>query len=362
MGQVTFVLTIGKNPNSWDLPQNHVMAVKPGVGKKFINYYKGENSVFAEDITNKDIKPSKVPSFTYNDLEKRTRLVVDDTDINLMMYLKTHPWFGKKYNITNKEMEAKSKLSNYENIEAALDLIKDADENKVKATALAVLGLDYYSKTLTECKAALKEKAINKPEEIINTMNAKDYESRYIASLALCKGIIKTNMGNTAIVWAHNEGVIIHIPTGEKGIDKLTEFLNAGTDEAKTLIQEFHNRVDKNNQDLAKVSDTAEAQKVIEQKDSDLQKANDEIAELKRQLEASKSKPDDTSGNLSGYADSADSLKGEEAQDTKPPVPPQMTLKEATAKYIEKHKGEVPTKYKNNIQWIASKLSETQNT
>jgi hypothetical protein len=336
MGKLTFITTLssGHNPNSWDLPQNHVMAVKEGAGRKFIAYYKGEDTVFVEDMyqKNKDIKPSKVPSFEYNELNKRTELVVDDSDKNLVMYLKTHPWFKKKYNLTSKEIEAKKKISTYEPVEKALELIRDAGENEIKAISLAILGFNYFDKTQTECIADLKEKAFKEPQKIIDIMNASDYESRYIASLAFCNDIITTNPTSTAIIWKDNEGVILHVAKGESAVDKLTEFLSSGTAESQTLLQEVGLRVDKVRA-LEKTAnlDSAKAAKLINSQESEIEK-------LKRELAEEKAK------NAAPKEPTVDKYAG-------------ITLEEATKIYNEQNpKTPVPTAKEGNLDWIKSKL------
>ena len=77
MAKVIFRLTLeGKTPSTWELPQTNVMGLKEGKGKKFIDYYPGEDSCFVEDIQakNKDLRPSKVPLFQYNYQTKHTVL------------------------------------------------------------------------------------------------------------------------------------------------------------------------------------------------------------------------------------------------------------------------------------------------
>lgn len=330
MGKVTFALTTG-SPSTWEIAQRNVMAVKPGTGeKKFINYFKGESSVFVEDITNKDIKPGRVPIFKFNVATKKTQLVVDDTDVNLMNYLRIHPDYGKKYAEYSKKIEAQKKLSGYEKVEKALDLIKGSDEILVKGTAIAVLGYSYYGAEDEVCVAALKEKAFNNPEVIINTMTAPDYQSRYIASVAFIKGILKNNITNTAVVWGDNEGIIIHVAKGENGIDKLTEFLSNPSAESTTVLQEIQARVDKNQTvKAAPVSDAAKDKKIAELE-----------AKLAALTEIKVNDPVTEPGNLTPEEQLA------------------KDIAEAQAAYKAKTGNDVPIRFKNDLEWIKGKLEE----
>ncbi len=187
MAKVIFRLNLqGKTPSTWSLPQSNVMAPKDEKGNKFIAYYPGEDSCFVEDIVakNKDLRPADVPLFEYNVSSKQTELAVDEKNIALIRYLKTHPWFGVKYSIFSKDGQAKKDLTEFENVEKALELIKESDELKVQAISMAIFGLSSFNKSYTQCAAELKAKAIREPLVIIQAMEATNYETKYVSGLA----------------------------------------------------------------------------------------------------------------------------------------------------------------------------------
>lgn len=320
MAKIIFRLTGKDTPLSWEVPQENVMAVKGDKGKKFINYYKGQDSIYTEDLTNKDIRPSKVPDFVYNALTKATELQVDDTDRSLLNYLKAHPWNGKKWKLHSKEIEADAKLSQFDKVEKALDYIKDADEMKVKANAIAVFGLHAFAKSTKECSAELKEKAIKNPDVIIRAFEADNYQVRFLASLAFCKGIIKNNLTSTAVVWNdEKEGTIVHVATGENGIDKLADFLAEKNDASLIVMQEFEKRMNK-----VPTITPVDAQA--------------EIQRLKLQLaEATKNNEPAPVNNIS-----YDGFTTEELQEL----------------YKEKKNAPVPPAQKNNRDWLIKKIAE----
>ena len=341
MAKVIFRLTIeGKTPSTWELPQTNVMGLKEGKGKKFIDYYPGEDSCFVEDIQakNKDLRPAKVPLFQYNAQTKQTELAVDETNLALMNYLKTHPWFGVKFKLFSKQKEAEESLAEYQNVEKALELIKESDELKVKAISMAVFGLQSFYKTYTQCAAELKAKAIREPLVIIQAMEATNYETKYVSGLAFVSNIIKLNPTHTAIVWADSsEGVILHVAQGENGLDKLTNFLTNETKEAQVLLQEFNTRLERKERMAVRSEDS---DKLLSEKDR-------EIAELKRQLAES------TKTTAPIVAE-----KVVEELEEEVPEKGKSTLEQLQEDYVNKFGKEAPIAYKNNEVWLAKKLAE----
>lgn len=324
MAKVTFRLNGEDTPLSWTVPQDGAMALK-GDARKYINYYPGQDSIYTEDITNKDIRFTKVPDFVYNPLSKHTELTFDDSDKALLNYLTNHPWHNKKWKVFSKALEAAEKLSKYDKVDTALSYIKDSDELKIKANAIAVFGLHYYYKTTEECAVALKDKALHNPEVITNSFEAPDYEARFLASLAFCTGVVKNNFTSTAVVWDDaNEGIIVHVAKGENGIDKLTEVLAVTSKESETLQQEFHNRIKKIS---SKSLSPKEAKATIDAKDA-------QIAELQRKLEAMTKK--------------TEPLTSDEIAD--------MDLDAARAAYEARIKP-VPIVKKNDLDWIKAQLT-----
>lgn len=331
MGKIIFRLTMeGKTPSTLELPQKNVMGLKSG-RKKFIAYYPGEDSCFVEDIfaKNKDLQPKKLPLFKYNVQSKETELIVDDSNVALVTYLTTHPWFGLNYNIFSQEKKAKEDLKQFEDVEKAFEYIKESDEDKLKAIAMSVFGLDSYYKTYTQCSADLKSKAIKEPRAIIESIESDDYETKYVAGLALVSGIVKINPTHTAIVWTDNDGVIIHIAQGENGLDKLSSFLRKQSEESLVLMQEFQNRLDNKLK-------SAKKENVFQSKLSEKDK---EIERLKELL-SNANKEEKVSSTPS--VDSA----------------PKSSLQIAQQKYFEKFNKEAPVAYKTNLEWLNKKLQD----
>lgn len=341
MAKIVFRLTLaGKTPSTWAIAQNSVMAQKENKGNKFIAYYPGEDSCFVEDIQakNKDLQSAEVPLFKYNPNTKFTELAVDENNKALINYLTTHPWYKKMYKIVSKDLEASEDLENFKKVEKALELIKESDELKTKAIAMAVFGLNSFYKTYTQCAAELKASAIRKPQSIIEAMELPNYETKFVAGLAFVSGIIKLNQTHSAIVWTDNEGVILHVAQGENGLDKLTSYLTNETKEAQVLLQEFSARLNKK-QSVVPQEDVS---KVISEKDA-------EIAALRKQLEEAKKA--DVVETKEEVVEETEYTEDVSEETTK-------SIDDLRAEYKEKFSYEVPIRYKNDINWIAKKLSE----
>lgn len=328
----------GKTPSTWSLKQESVMAVKEGKGKKFIAYYPGADTCFVEDIKNKDLKPSKVPLFKFNPSTKHTELSVDSTDTALIRYLKTHPWFGSKYIIWSKESDAANRINQFDKIEKALDLIRESNDIRVKAIALAVLGLNAFSKSASQCIADLKQKAFDKPDEVISAMEAPNYENKYLSGLSFASGIIKTNHTSTAVVWSNNDGIIFSLATGENGVDKMADYLTRSNDESIALMQELQLRID---EALQKDLDKEDQSALLSEKDK-------KIAELQKQLASH-----NTAASALDTGNGTDDGKQTDSQDLN-----NLTLEDASRMYSEKTKENIPLRYKNNLEWIISKLKD----
>lgn len=243
--KIIFRLTEGRTPASWTLSGGY--AVKPGKGSKLINYYPGSDSYFVEDQTS-DIKPQEV-EFLYNDIlsDPATEIQVDENNKCLVGYLTSHAFYNVHYKIHNEDEINEEKSKNYDKIEEALSLIKETNDLKVLATALAVFGIEAYGWIPSKAKASLKEKAITQPEFIIEKFSSSNYESKYLSALAFFSEIITEDSLKSAVVWNDGEkGIILRLAKGENGITKLAEMIAESTDESNLILQEIGIRLKKN--------------------------------------------------------------------------------------------------------------------
>lgn len=321
-----------KSPASYSVRQREVMAIKPGTDElKYIGYYKGQKSVFTEDVIekNKDLKPTRVPEFVLNPQRNKCELRFDSSDKALLEYLLIHPDYNKKFELYSEEIESEKKLNKAEQVEKALELIKESDELKIRALGLSVLGIDSYNQSLVIIKSDLKDKAINSPKEVINAFNDSLFENKFIASLALCSGIVETNSTMTAIVWGDNKGRLISIATGEDFITKFAKHLSEKTPDSQALLQELGTRLELSKK--AKSKQNKEA---------------DEIAELKAKLAEAEMEREIAEKKL------ANAVKTE-------PTLEELAIVELREKYKELV-GNVPPRYVNDAEWLQSKIDEKQ--
>ncbi|KZE74352.1 hypothetical protein AV926_17665 [Myroides marinus] len=353
MAQIIFRLIGNKQPQSWSLPINGATAVKPGTRQsKLINYYKGNDSIFTEDVLaeNKEIKPSKLPVFYKNDVTGKTELRVNETDTNLIQLLKAHSWYGKKYEIYSLEKESENALAEYDLKLKAADLVKDLDDLELRSKAMVVFGLHAMQWQIPVANHKLKEMAFNNPKEIINKLEAKDFESQYISAQAYVEGIVKNNQGQTKVVWTDTEETILTLAVGEVGNIELGNFLNNGSDQAVNTLQAIAHKlgIDSNTTTASVSLDDS----LIKEKDAEIKRLQEQIT----QKEADTSK-DDLIAQLQAQLAEA-SKGGNEEIVVVPETSGDLTLEEAQAKYLDKFGKEVGPRFKNDIDWIKAELAK----
>lgn len=310
----------GKTPNSWALRQKEV-GITTEKGYRFMDYFPGGTSLLVdENVGRKNLKIR----FEFNGIDA-TEFIVPPGNTLLNEYLQKHPRFNIDYELFSEEISAERKLLEFEKKEIALNLIKETNDFKIQATAIAVFGMEAFGWPASKSLAQLKEKAFSAPDVIINKFEDQYYEARYLAALVFGTGIVQENSVNSAVIWNDStKGVIVHLAKGENGLLKLGEFLAANTDESRLVLQEFGIRIDKANlsspkKEQPKTSsiDTA----VLSAKDREIEELKAKLAELETPKELS-------------------------------------ALEKAQIAYKEKF-GKVPgPNVKDNLEWLLKKLSE----
>lgn len=352
MSYTVFRLITGKLEGTYSLKRG--VGLKNGVLKD-IAYRPGTDSIFEEDNKG-SVSEQKEVVFKYNDLlnDPAIEVVVPNANKVLIDFLRTHAKFGVDYIEYNQDKVSEERTKLSDDIFKALEFVNVSDDNETHATALAVFGLDYFSKSIAVCRADLKEKAVKEPKKVIDAFSAPDFQNKYVSSLAFCSDVIKINNTNTAILWSDTDAPIISIAKGENGIDKLAEFLGSATDETKVLLQEFQARLDKKTNS----GPTVDASK-------ELSKANKEIAELKAKLAAA-TNATGTKTHAEPVEDNTDEPSGlvldtyEAKQALLDKDPATMDLAEAQAAYVLKFQKPLPIAYKNKIEWLVSQLTKTE--
>jgi hypothetical protein len=339
----TFVLIKG-NPTSWNVKQKGLMIEKPNEGLKFAAYYPGHDSIYVEDIKNKDIVASLIPSFEFNPSSNRTELTVPNSDVNLIKLLKLHPHYGKKFEIFSEELESTKALSKYNQIEKALEYIKSDNDLEIRAKGVVVLGVDAIHYLPSVSLAKLKEKAFSNPEVVISKINGIDYEAQFISAQAYIQGVVKNNLGHTAIVWGDSENMISPLGTGEIGNEKLGRILAQNNEQSASMLQVIAQKlgVDSN----TTIADTSKDDFLIKEKDAEIKRLQEQISQ--KETDTSK---DDLIAQL--QAQLAEVSKGGNEETSG-----DLTLEDAQAKYLEKFGKEVGPRFKNDIDWIKAELDK----
>lgn len=325
----TFRLKGKKKAGSYILSRG---MAKDGDVLKAISYRPGASSIFDEDNL-KSVARRKSVVFKFNERahDPAVEITVPHSNGMLLKFLKSHQDFGKVYDIYDEDQVNQNKVEQYEKIEKALAYIGEGDDNEIKATAMAIFGLDYFVRSIPKCKIALKEKAMKEPQDVIAAFEAPNYHHKYMVSLMFCSGVIKNNDSHTAIQWADTNGTILTIATGENGIDKLTEFISRGSEQGLVLLQEFQTRFD--SLQKKKAASQINPETILDQ----LSEKDKRIAELERQLAGKSNDKAPEAPIVDKYAD--------------------ITLDEAKTLYKEQKGKEVPTAKEADLNWIRKQLS-----
>lgn len=318
-----------KQPATFSMKINGAMGLKNtpnGLMSKEIGYYKGFESPFSEDVIklNKQAKKSRPPMFTFKKHINATTLDVKETDISLIKFVESHEDFGKKFERYSESVESERKLSEYDVVEKALDVVNENDEHRIKALGLCIIGFETYGKETTVIRRQLKELAFNSPNRVLDEYNNPNFDNKLLVSLAFCGNIIETDSNQTSIQWVSGKGRILGIATGEDSVFKMTEFISSNSPESIAVMQEIGKRLDKII--TKKAMDAKEDNKV--------KRLEDRIKELEYKL-------------------SGQTLVSVE-------MPPMdydlLTLEEAQSLYKERFKKLIPLRYKHNLDWIKEQL------
>ena len=328
----------GKTKGDWQLPLAEAFANKQSkdgeeLGYRKLAYSPGSGTIWDEDLS----KEAKRESIWFRNGELR----VASNNIILNKILKTHGWFGIHYGIFNKNSEDKKVLDELRFKTSVTNLIDDAEEDKLKAIALAVFGRPAFNWGFDTCELELRKYADESPLKLKAELEHDNYESKYLAALAFNKNIVKHNIGKTLVVWNDStEGIILRLSKGEQGVHKLGNYLSERTDESLSLLQEIGDRIEKLEISLQKTDPNKDlkAEKLkIQQEKEDLAKERLELESLRKQLQESKN------GTLD--------IDVEETTE--------LTLEQAREKYTELL-GKVPNNKKNDTEWLLSKIKEAQ--
>ena len=315
-----FRLVGGKTPKSWQLPLKGLMLEKKtnGVsrGLKKVAYVRGSESIFVED----QIGDQEPENIWFED----GYLEVDANDISKVDILFKHKWYGKKYERVDANATAEKKLNKYQLIETALKLINVSDEDEQRANAIVLIGAHVLEQSPAIVLSKLKEKAFNEPQLVIDEMSSYDYKAKYVAALAILKGVIEINPSRTAVTWQDGK-TIVTVPAGQDPLIKIGTFLSGKDESATITLQEIGERTTR-----------AYNRKTT----PDVKQAVEQVAKTpKPTTVVSKSNTE------KDFAD--DSTKLED-----------MGLEEAAAEFKEIFDKEVPVNKKNNVEWIKAKIKE----
>lgn len=366
MKNLLFRLKGDRKPVSWSLPIKTLLLPKQDENgnsiDKRVHYMPGASSIFVEDYKGQ----GEAQDIIFEDGEIEVR----PSDILKIEILKRHPWYGVHYELVDDDANASQDLEKFALQEKALDMVNIEDMVQLKAVAMVVIGQQAYSYTDLMCKAELKRKAFNDPAALIEEFNKPNYDARYIVSLAMLRGIIKTGLGNTAVVWGDTGQTIIRIAVGENPIDQMSEFISVQSEDSMITLQRLTEKAQGvpvlSQSTQNSISQSVDNTDALAKKDLELSEKDKEIEELKKQLAAKQDfvpsvSSDSTKSDLEVGDGKEDLTPGEgntESKENLTVTSDAPTLDQLQEEYVKLSGGNLPPNKKNDAAWLSAKIEE----
>lgn len=332
-GTNIYRLTTGKTEGSFSIPR--CLIERPGIGLQYANYFVGSTSIWEDDEVNKK-REAVTPWLEENGLGQ-VELQVPISNKALNEFMQKHPFNGVQFELYSEDMVVKKQLAEFDKVERAFEIVRETNEKRIQATALAIFGMEAYGWSVEKSKAELTSTAMKKPSLVIDKYENPNYEAYFTSALAFYSGIIKENNDISLVVWNDDlQHAIIPLAKGESGLAKLGDYFTNGTLEAKTVIQEVYARFNAKN-------------KVTKQKatSSDESDKDFEIQKLKAQLESLQA------GNVTVNEPTVVSNSVFEQVAIE-----DMDIHALRSEYIKVFGKELPPAQKNNKDWIRKRLTE----
>ena len=238
---LVFFLLNGLSPETWSLNQKNVLVKNPDTGfLENIYYIPGTTTIWSSELQ----KQGDV----LKNYEKKSLYFVEGTlsvqpdDIILIQYLKTHPDFGFKFSLVDKNANAQKNIDKADLITSAV-LALQGDTLDVKTVGLLVFGESVLDQEIKEVEALVKQSAISDPQSIVNAYSDKgEWKYKKIVALALSKKIIRINPTKTAVLWTDSSEPILTLAVGQKPIDETALFIAQNKNE--TTLQALSLKID----------------------------------------------------------------------------------------------------------------------
>ncbi|RDY57570.1 hypothetical protein [Flagellimonas nanhaiensis] len=313
---IKFKLTKERKPVSFQVPIKGMMLNRKdraGAPLKHIQYIPGHESIWKEDHKG-DEQPKNI---WFED----GFLNVHKHNQNLLTILKKHKWFGVHFVMVDEEAEDAKELERFDLIERAIDKVNIANEDELRANAIVIIGSHVFDYSATRLKKALKQKAFEKPKELIEEMDKGNYGNRLAAALAVLRDVVIINPTRTAITWPDGKP-IINIASGQDPITEFGTFLSQNTEEIKVTLQTIgqHIKAKRTPKTEMDVDAIIPSQQVTPEPEKVTVDAIPETIEVKEE--------------------------------------PKTDLETAREAFKTKFNKEVPINKKNDLEWINSKLKE----
>lgn len=247
-----YILTGNKKPISWQL-RSRALVFREGKGLREIIYIEGGHSIWKDDYEKDALTQSKEIWF------EDGCLLVNPSNLLLIEYLEAHPEFNKSFKLDNPEADAVKELEALEREELVKDELSKLEDYGALVEALRRKDEVTIHLTPSQKKLRCYKEAKQDPDKVLKAIKDPKTITKYMVALALSRNIISLNTPKTHVVWGDNKEVICAIPTGQKVVDIMSNFLfepkNEGT------LEELQRRIDELEGTATKTADNTSASK-----------------------------------------------------------------------------------------------------
>lgn len=246
---LVFFLLNNLSPETWSLAQKDVLVKNPNTGfLEKIYYIPGATTIWHSELEKQGdiLKNYKKKSIYFVE----GTLSVQPDDLILIEYLKSHPDFGVKFSLVDKNASAQKDIDKADLITKAVMSLQ-GNTLDIKTVGLLVFGESVLTLEDKEIEAMVKQSAISNPQAIVDAYSDKgEWKYKKVVALALSKGIIRINATKTAVLWTDTDEPILVLAVGQKPIDETAVFLSQNNNE--TTLQALSLKID--NKEVLKVA------------------------------------------------------------------------------------------------------------
>lgn len=221
-----FAAGVGKKPFKWiskymyDMlrPKCHIIIDNHIFRLRYVEEY---DSPFEEDQPEGEVRLSRINIEEYE-------LNTSANALALNMFMMLNPLKegngGDRYRLEDKKKEAEQALINYEFIDNAIAIVRDANLEHAKAALHVITGWDTIDMGSSEVRLELRKHVELIPNQVISAFEDETTEIKYKFFTAKRLGHLIPNDDSTTLRWGDSNKVFLTVPIGQDMANRFAIF------------------------------------------------------------------------------------------------------------------------------------------